>query len=118
MSTAITVLHIVASVLLIISVLLQAGKGAEIGATFAGSSQTLFGASGAAPFLAKLTGAFAAIFMITSFTLTYLGAKSHSRSVFDTGAAPVTQQPANPETPAVPSNPAAPQAPAQEAPKP
>lgn len=54
---------------LIAVVLLQSGKGAEIGAAFGGSSQTLFGSRGAATFLSKMTTVAAVVFMITSLTL-------------------------------------------------
>lgn len=65
-------LHVVVSIALIIIVLLQAGKGAEIGASFgAGSSQTVFGATGGKGFMSKMTTGAAIIFMLTSLTLTY-----------------------------------------------
>jgi len=53
MITFLTTIHIVVCVFLVIVVLLQHGKGADIGATFGGASQTVFGASGAAPFSAR-----------------------------------------------------------------
>lgn len=66
-------IHFFVSIFLVIVILLQAGKGADIGATFgAGSNQGLFGARGAATFLSKLTGLAAAIFLLTSLSLTYL----------------------------------------------
>ena len=66
-------LHVVAALVLIFVVLLQQGKGADIGAAFgAGSSQTLFGSRGAGNFLTKMTTAFVVIFMGTSITLSYL----------------------------------------------
>jgi protein translocase SecG subunit len=67
----ITVLHILVSFALILIVLLQAGKGAEIGAAFGGASQTLFGSAGAMGFLSKLTTVVAVIFMITSLLLAF-----------------------------------------------
>lgn len=63
-------LHIVICVFLVITILLQAGKGADMGAAFgAGSSQTLFGARGAATFLSKITTSAAMIFLLTSVSL-------------------------------------------------
>ncbi len=65
-------LHVLVSIALIIIVLLQGGKGAEIGATFgAGGSQTVFGASGGRSFMNRMTTGAAIIFMLTSLTLAY-----------------------------------------------
>ncbi|OPX20267.1 MAG: preprotein translocase subunit SecG [Desulfobacca sp. 4484_104] len=75
MTTLIIVIHVIVCVALIFFVLLQKGKGAEIGAVFGGTSQTVFGSSGAAPFLAKVTAAAAIIFMLTSLGLTFLSHK-------------------------------------------
>jgi preprotein translocase subunit SecG len=82
MITFITVIHISTIVLLVIAILLQSGKGAEISANFGGSSQTVFGSSGGANFFQKLTYVLAAVFMVTSLTLTIL--PSHiKKSVFE-----------------------------------
>lgn len=63
-------IHIIICIFMTISILLQAGKGADMGATFgAGSSQTLFGARGAATFLSKLTTVAAICFLLTSISL-------------------------------------------------
>ncbi|MBW1917863.1 MAG: preprotein translocase subunit SecG [Deltaproteobacteria bacterium] len=72
MTTVIIIVHVIVCVALIFFVLLQKGKGSEIGAVFGGTSQTVFGSSGAAPFLAKVTAAAAIIFMLTSLGLTFL----------------------------------------------
>ena len=73
-------LHIVACLVLIMFVLLQTGKGADIGAVFGGGSgQALFGSAGPAGFLAKLTTAVAVLFMVTSLYLAYT-AERHSPS--------------------------------------
>jgi protein translocase SecG subunit len=62
-------LHIFVSISLITIVLLQAGKGADLGATFGtGSSQSLFGAGGSSTFLGKMTASAAIIFMLTSLS--------------------------------------------------
>ncbi len=68
----IKLLHIAVAVFLILVVLLQTGKGAEMGAAFGGSSQTLFGSGGPAGFMAKLTTAAAVGFMLTSLGLAYI----------------------------------------------
>ena len=84
MAQLIVVLHLIVCVLLILIVLLQAGKGADMGATFgAGASQTVFGSGGAAPFLTKLTTGVAVIFMVTSIGLTILGSKASRKSVVE-----------------------------------
>jgi preprotein translocase subunit SecG len=62
--------HVLVSLLLIFIVLIQGGKGAEMGAAFGGgSSQTLFGGRGAATFLGKMTTVVAVVFMLTSLFL-------------------------------------------------
>ena len=71
----VTVLHVIVCVALIMIVLLQTGKGAEMGAAFGGSTQTVFGSSGPAGFLNKLTTAVAIFFMITSLALCYLSGR-------------------------------------------
>lgn len=81
--TLLTIVHVLSCFFLIIVVLLQQGKGADVGAVFGGSSQTLFGSSGAGTLLSKMTSAIAGIFMLTSLTLTYGAAKQTSKSLFD-----------------------------------
>jgi preprotein translocase subunit SecG len=83
---------------MILVVLLQAGKGANMGAAFGGSSQTVFGSSGAGTFLGKMTASVAIIFMLTSLALTYSVSHKGS-SLFEHSPAPVTRQ-AIPATPA------------------
>lgn len=82
--TIVTVVHILVCFFLATVVLLQQGKGSDVSAVFGGSSQTLFGSSGAGNLLTKLTSASAIIFMITSLTLTYGAAKKSTTSLFDT----------------------------------
>ncbi len=74
MYTLTIVVHVIVCLILIGVVLLQAGKGAEMGAAFGGSSQTVFGSRGAATFLSKLTVGAAVVFMLTSLTLSILSA--------------------------------------------
>jgi len=84
-------IHVTVSISLIIIVLLQAGKGADLGATFGtGASQSLFGAGGGSSFLGKLTAGAAIIFMITSISLAYLSGKGGTRSIMPSRV-PVTK---------------------------
>jgi preprotein translocase subunit SecG len=78
MITIVTIIHILICLFLVFIVLIQSGKGAEMGAAFGGSSQTLFGSRGAATFLNKLTTVAAVLFMITSLVLTILTTKPSS----------------------------------------
>ena len=110
MSTIVIVVHIIVCLALICIVLLQHGKGAGIGAAFGGSSQTVFGSTGAAPFLAKLTAAAAILFMCTSLALTFFTRQKETSIMQDVGKKPTVQEtvPAKPEAPAAPQKPAAP----------
>ena len=82
--TIITIIHLIACVFLILVVLLQTGKGAEMGAVFGGGgSSTLFGASGAGNFLTKLTTGTAIVFFFTSLTLAYSSIARTQHTVFD-----------------------------------
>jgi len=81
MDTLLTIAHVIVCLFLVGVVLLQHGKGADIGATFGGSSQSLFGTEGPLPLLNKITTAAAIIFMLTSVTLAYLSTENSSSSV-------------------------------------
>jgi len=83
MDIAVNVIHVIACFFLIVVVLLQTGKGADIGAVFGGSSQTVFGSGGAANLLTRLTTYTAIIFMITSLFLTWVSTRSLTVSVAD-----------------------------------
>jgi preprotein translocase subunit SecG len=83
----ISILHILICLLLIFIVLIQSGKGADMGAAFGGSSQTLFGSAGPATFLGKMTSVIATVFMITSLWLAYF-AVHKPQSVIDTVVSP------------------------------
>ena len=89
--TFLIILHILICLVLILIVLLQAGKGADMGAAFGGSSQTVFGSSGAGTFLGKMTAGVAILFMLTSLALTYT-ASHRSSSLMDRSKRPVTGQ--------------------------
>ncbi len=81
MDTLLTIVHVVVCLFLVGIVLLQHGKGADIGATFGGSSQSLFGTEGPLPLLNKITTAAAIIFMLTSVTLAYISSQTSTTSV-------------------------------------
>jgi len=120
MATVTTIIHIIVCMALILIVLLQTGKGASMGAAFGGSSQTIFGSSGATTFLTKLTTVAAAVFMITSLLLAFIHGPGSSSSVVRTPSeatqkqstptqtptgSPVTPTPAAPTVPASPAKP-------------
>jgi len=83
MVTAAIVIHIAVCVTLVIVVLLQQGKGADVGAVFGGSSQTVFGASGAGNLLTKVTWAAAVLFFSTSIFLAYTSTRHVTGSIFE-----------------------------------
>ena len=100
------VIHVFACLFLIVVVLLQTGKGADMGAVFGGGSQTLFGSSGAGNFLTKLTTGTAIAFMATSLILTYGASRTPTSSLIDKLPAPASAPvPAAPAAP--PSEPTA-----------
>jgi len=94
MIVAVVVIHILVCVTLIGVVLLQQGKGADVGAVFGGSSQTVFGASGAGNLLTKVTGVCAAIFFATSIILAYSSSHRATGSIFEGSRLPVKAVPA------------------------
>jgi len=90
MSVIITIIHIFVAIALIMIVLLQTGKGADMGLAFGGgSSQTLFGTTGASSFLSKSTTAIAIVFMLTTFSLTIMWGKRNESSVMSDYNAPI-----------------------------
>ena len=101
MNTLIIVVHVITCFFLILFVLLQAGKGAEVGATFGGISQTFFGTQGG-NILSKITTVLAFVFMITSIGLTAYQHRQLSSTVMDQS---VVTQPAAPVAPAAPVTP-------------
>jgi preprotein translocase subunit SecG len=101
-SYIVPVIHVAACLFLIVVVLLQTGKGADMGAVFGGGSQTLFGSTGAGNLLTKLTTATAIAFMITSLILSYGQNRTPSSTLLDripadaSAPAPATPPPAPP----------------------
>lgn len=123
MTTLLLIIHIMVSLFLIFIVLVQGGKGAELGAAFGGSSQTVFGSRGAATFLSKLTTIVAVVFMLTSLALAIASVKGTSViketpvKAFPTpGAQPPAAQPGQPLQPAQQGQPLQPAQPFQPGP--
>ena len=81
MDTLLTIVHVAVCLFLVGVVLLQHGKGADIGATFGGSSQSLFGTEGPLPLLNKITTTAAIIFMLTSLALAYISSQTGNTTV-------------------------------------
>ncbi|MBV8451595.1 MAG: preprotein translocase subunit SecG [Deltaproteobacteria bacterium] len=83
MITAVVALHIIVCITMVIVVLLQQGKGADVGAVFGGSSSTVFGASGAGNLLTKITWGCAVLFFSTSIFLAYTSTRRVTGSIFE-----------------------------------
>lgn len=97
MSVFLIVIHVIVSIALIMIVLLQTGKGADMGAAFGGgSSQTLFGSTGASTVLSKATTIAAIIFMITCLSLAYMSGHQTSGTSIMKNAPAAVEQPAAP----------------------
>lgn len=118
METLVLVAHIIVAVVMIGLILVQQGKGAEMGASFgSGASGTVFGGSGSTGFLTKMTAVLALVFFLTSLGLA-IYAKNHSRALTSSLAPDSQAIPGLPElpvrkAPAAPANPDLPVAPAQ-----
>ena len=80
-----TVINVILTVVIVVMVLLQQGKGSDLGSAFGGgSSNSMFGALGPSDFLGKLTYAVVAIWLILSLLLAYLLKTENSEVIFDT----------------------------------
>jgi preprotein translocase subunit SecG len=89
MTVLLVILHVIISIFLILVVLVQQGKGADLAGAFGGGgSQTAFGARGATTLLHKLTTTFFILFVVTSLALAILEAHPRSSVMTDTPAAP------------------------------
>ena len=106
MEIFLTVIHIFVSIVLILSILLQSGKGGGMGAALGGASAQVFGGRGAGTFLSKFTTFAAIVFMCTSLTLSMMGSDNRS----------VVKDALQKEAPAADAAPAAEAAPADAAP--
>ena len=99
MDTFLSILHIAVALFLILVVLLQAGKGAAMGASLgAAGSQAMFGSSGSGNFLTKLTTGAAIIFMVTSLSLAVISTHKDKSSVIDAVEGTTDQVPSPPAT--------------------
>ena len=93
MMTVILVLHFMVCFVLITVVLLQRGKGADLGAALGGGgANTVFGSRGAGNFLTKLTTGSAVVFMLTSLTLAYFDTHESEVALFDQKALEAEQE--------------------------
>ncbi len=93
MVSIVIAIHSLVCISMVIVVLLQQGKGADIGAVFGGSSQTLFGSGGAGNFLTRLTSGLAVAFFATSIFLAYASTARVSGSLFEGRSAPRSMMP-------------------------
>ena len=93
MTLILIIVHVFVCIALIMIVLFQTGKGADMGAAFGGgSSQTLFGSTGASTFLSKATTIAAIIFMVTSLWLAYNSSHKQDSSIMKDTKAPIEQK--------------------------
>jgi preprotein translocase subunit SecG len=89
---AIATLHVIVCIILVLVVLLQSGKGADLAGAFGGSAtQTAFGSRGPASFLSKMTTMAAIIFMLTSIGLSMITTKSETKSILENKKQSATQ---------------------------
>jgi preprotein translocase subunit SecG len=102
MQLALVILHLGACIGLIIIVLLQTGKGSEIGAVFGSSSQTLFGSTGGSTFFGKLTTGVAVVFLLTSLILAGRANRYTTESIM-TDVKPAATAPASVPVPTTPA---------------
>lgn len=119
LKTLIIVVQLLSALGIIGLVLLQHGKGADMGAAFgSGASGSLFGATGSANFLSRTTAILAAVFFVSTLALTYLGSyKSKPSAGVLGGAAPMVSAPASAASAAAPVSAPASAVPGQTVPK-
>ena len=104
MITGLIIIHVLICIGLILAILLQSGKGSDLGAAFGGSSQTLFGSTGAVPFLNKLTAGVAISFMLTSLSLAFIASRVPKSSIMEGKAKTQQEMPVQAgEQPGVPT---------------
>ena len=102
METFLITVHYFVCFILIIMILLQAGKGADIGAVFGGASQTVFGSRGPTTFLNKITVGVAVTFLVTSVWLAHIAKTRSVETVVDKAAVTETAPQAQPTEGATP----------------
>jgi preprotein translocase subunit SecG len=106
MLTAISIVHVLVAIALVLIVLLQTGRGSEIGAAFgSGASQTLFGSSGTSGFMTRLTTIVVVVFMVTSLVLAIMYSRGRISSPMRSQPAPIQQNVPAPPAPAAPAAP-------------
>jgi preprotein translocase subunit SecG len=92
MLTGITIMHILSAIALVLIVLLQTGRGSEIGAAFgSGASQTLFGSSGSSGFMTRITTVVVVVFMLSSLILAIMYSRARSVPTRTSQPAPIEQ---------------------------
>lgn len=92
LETVIVILHLLAALSIIGLVLVQHGKGADMGASFgSGASTTVFGSQGSANFLSRTTAVIVAVFFVTSIGLAYYAKEKSHGSLFDKTTPAITQ---------------------------
>ncbi len=100
LETLILILHLLVAAAVVVLVLLQQGKGADMGAAFgSGASGSLFGASGSANFLSRTTAVLAALFFVTSLILTWFSGRQHTSVGVMQSQSQAVVQPAKPVVP-------------------
>ncbi|MCD6430681.1 MAG: preprotein translocase subunit SecG [Deltaproteobacteria bacterium] len=99
MTSILIAVHVIVSLVLIVVILLQSGSAGGMGAAFGGGgSQTLFGSSGSGKFFTRLTAIVAAVFMITSISLTVMSAHRAKGTVMQEYTPPPIEAPVTPVT--------------------
>ncbi|MFD1261245.1 preprotein translocase subunit SecG [Entomomonas asaccharolytica] len=116
LESVIVIVHLLVAIAVIVLVLLQHGKGADMGASFgSGASNTVFGSQGSANFLSRTTAVLVAVFFITSIGLAYYAKSKSSASLFDKSVPAATQPVNQTQQPAVEDIPTVDHAPAPSA---
>jgi|SRR5690242_3902794 len=101
MVSLVLAVHIVVCIALVVIILIQQGKGADVGAVFGGSSQTVFGSSGAGNMLTRVTSGLAVVFFATSMYLAFMSTQRATGSIFGSGtSSSVMPKQAAPKVPA------------------
>jgi preprotein translocase subunit SecG len=111
MESILVVVHLFLAIGLVALILVQHGKGADMGAAFgSGASASVFGARGASNFLSRTTGILAALFFVTSLTMAYFAMQSKEPETVMQGAQPAPVEMVEPEVPVVVDLPTVPEA--------
>ena len=112
MQSVLVVVHLFLAIGLVALILIQHGKGADMGAAFgSGASATVFGSRGASNFLSRSTAVLAAAFFVTSLTLAYFAMQSDEPETLMESAAPAAVDTVVPDVPPVSDLPSVPEVP-------